>query len=100
MSIFTRFTWTPAPVLERVNLGAYTHGCQCATIGDYTVYVGVSPTAYDGRVIVMDYHGLPHLDSISPYCWEDLDGLLGDTWAHDMVQYSEDIVQEIEDEQR
>ena len=41
-----------------------------------------------------------HLDSISGHCWEDLDKLLGDTWMHDMVQYSEDIVQEIEDEQR
>ncbi len=99
MSIFTRFTWTPAPAPADVPMGEYTEGQQHTQIGDYTVHVGVFPYAYDGRIIAMD-GGCVHLDSISGHCWDDLDELLGDSWMHDMVQYTEDIVQELEDEQR
>lgn len=101
MSIFTRFTWEPCKIPEKIMMGEYKFGHQRAQIDDYTTaYIGVSPRAYDGRIIIVHYRYGVHLDSISPYCWEDLDKLLGDTWAHDMVQYSEDIVQELEDEER
>ena len=43
MSIFTRFTWEPCKIPEKIMMGEYKFGHQRAQIDDYTTaYIGVS----------------------------------------------------------